>query len=223
MRDLRLSFWSSVYGCIGLILILSSRILSQYLITHPVRSVFFLDPLNYLLTLGCIIFILRATALAAESIKKLRRGKKLLQAIQIILFFDLLFQLSAQVLHFTLNVDITKNTVVTILSILTSLPSVCGLYALYFSKQLRSRVQYVALGFFIATVFWNVLRLGDKVLIPVLQKSSISKKGFVDVLQTVCAINDELSFILFVFFLIGLLIYAYYCGKAVRKMPEKPE
>lgn len=223
MRDLRLSFWSSVYGCIGMILLLSSRILSQYLIATPVRPVFFLDPLNYLLTLGSIIFILRATALAAESIRKLRRGKKLLQAIQLILIFDLLFQLSAQVLHFTLNIDITKNIIVAILSILTSLPSVCGLYALYFSKQLRSRVQYVALGLFIAAICWAVLRLGEKVLIPVLQNAKIGSIGFINGLSKVCAINDELSFMLFIAALIGLTIYAYYCGRAVRKMPEKSE
>ena len=223
MRDLRLSFWSSIHGCAGLVMLLVSRLLSVYLITNPVRSVCFLDPLNYLLTFGSILLFLRATALASASIKKLRTGKKLLMAIQLILGIDLLFALAVQVLHFTLNIDVTQNLIISVVSVLISLPSVCGLYALYFSKQLRSNMQYFAKGLFAVAVAWNILRLTETVVIPVLQDYGFGNAKLLNSLQTFVGINDEISFFLFVAALIGLIVYTYYCGNAVRKMPEKKE
>ena len=195
---MRLSFRASVYGCAALVCVLLSRILSVYLTLHPVRTVFFLDPLNYLLTTVCILLLLRATALAATSVKKMRYGRNILAVIQIFLILELLYQSGAQVLHFTLDININESLFVTAFASIISFPSVCGLYALYFSKLLRSKVQYYALGLFWASVGWNVLRIFDKVMIPLFERYTAIPQQTLQLCKAIAGINDEFSFLLFV-------------------------
>lgn len=221
MRDLRLSFWSSVYGCAGILCVLCSRMLSAYLVTHPVRPVFFLDPLNYLLVLGSLILLLQATTLASSSIKKLRTGKKILTAVQAILIFDIFYQVLAQVLHFTLSIDVNNSLLVLSIATVLSLPSVVGVYALYFSKQLRSNVQYAALGLFVLSVIWVILRLGEKIVIPLLEQHTDLPTQAMDIAKAITGINDVLSIILYGLAFIGIAVYAYFCARATLKMPEK--
>lgn len=221
MRDMRLSFWSSVYGCAALICIFLSRLISFYLQTAPDRLPRFADPFNYLLTLGAILLLLRATGTAGASIKKLRTGKNLLAIIQVILVIDLLYLIAAQVLHFTMNINIHNSPFVVVFATVISLPTVCGLYGLYFSKQLRSKIQYIACGLFCLTVLWNILQISEKVILPLLEQHTNISEQALKVLYTVAGINDELSLVMFIAAFIGLSIYAYYCGSAAKKMPEK--
>ncbi len=221
MRDMRLSFWSSIYGCAALICIFLSRITSFCIQIHPELLLRFSDPLNYLLTLGAILLLLRATGTASASVKKMRTGKNLLSIIQVILMIDLLYLVAAQVLHFTMDIDIHDSPFVVTAATFISLPSVCGLYALYFSKQLRSKIQYCAAGLVGLTVLWIILRIADKVILPLLERHASVSERILAVLGTITGINNEISLVLFVLSFIGLVIYAYYCGKAAKKMPEK--
>ena len=221
MRDMRLSFWSSVYGCAALVCVFLSRIVSFFLQTDPDRLPRFADPFNYLLTLGAILLLLRATGTAGASVKKSRTGKNILAAIQVVLVIELMYLIAAQILHFTLNIDIHQSPLVVTLATIISLPTVCGLYGLYFSKQLRSKMQYFACALFCMSVAWNILRLGEKVFLPLLQQHTDIAEQPLNTLTAVAGINNGLSLVMFIAAFIGLGIYAYYCGTAAKKMPEK--
>ncbi len=221
MRDMRLSFWSSIYGCAALLCVFLSRTVSFFLQTAPERLPRFADPINYLLTLGAILLLLRATGTASASVKKLRTGKNLITGIQIILVIDLMYLIAAQILHFTMNTDIHNSPIVVAVATVISLPTVCGLYGLYFSKQLRSRMQYVACGFFCISVLWNLLRLSEKVILPLLEQHTDIEQQTLRVLYRIAGINDIVSIVMFAAAFIGLSVYAYYCGAAAKKMPEK--
>ncbi|MBE6813675.1 MAG: hypothetical protein E7523_12460 [Ruminococcaceae bacterium] len=198
-----------------------SRIVSFCLQTRPEQLHRFSDPLNYLLTLGAILLLLRATGTASASVKKLRTGKKLLASIQVILVIELFYLLAAQVLHFTMNINIHNSPFVIAAATIISLPSVCGLYALYFSKQLRSKIQYLVSGLFFLAVLWNILRIAEKVLLPLLAQHTAISEQALKILYSVAGVNDILSLALFIAAFILLSVYAYFCGKAARKMPEK--
>lgn len=219
MRDMKLSFRSSIYGCMALIFIFLSRIISYLLQHHPEQLHRFSDPLNFLLTLGAILFLLRATGTAGASIKKLRTGKPLLTAIEIILMFDLFYLIGAQALHFTLGINIHNNLFVVFVSILISLPAVCGLYALYFSKQLRNNLRYPVCFLFWGCVIWLVLRILQKVFLPLVDQYTVLSDKVLEILYSITSINDTLSLILFICAFVLLCIYAYFCAKIIKKMP----
>ena len=221
MRDLRLSFWSSIYGCAALICIFLSRIVSYFLQTRPDQLPHFADAFNYLLTLGAILLLLRATGTAGASIKKLRTGKNLLATIQVVLVIDLMYLIAAQVLHFTMNIDIHSHPFVVAVATIVSLPTVCGLYGLYFSKQLRSKIQYFAAGLFGLSVLWNILRITEKVILPLLEQYTDIAEQVLHICNTVAGINNEISLVMFITSFLGLVVYAYYCGTAAKRMPEK--
>ncbi len=221
MRDMRLSFWSSVYGCASLLCVFLSRGISFLLQTHPEQLPRFSDSLNYLLTLGAILLMLRATGTAGASVKKLRTGKKLLMVIQVVLVIELMYLLAAQVLHFTMRINIHNSPFVVAATTVISLPTVCGLYALYFSKQLRSKIQYPVFGLFCLSVVWNILRITEKVILPLLQQYTDIHEQVLHGLQVIAGLNNALSLGMFIAAFLGLIVYAYYCGSAAKKMPEK--
>ncbi len=221
MRDMRLSFWSSVYGCVSLLCLLLSRFISYGLQTQPEQLPVFSDPFNFLLTLSAILLLLRATGTASASVKKLRTGKNILATIQIILIAELFYLIATQALHFTLDIDIMNSLAVRLFATVFSLPSVCGLYALYFSKQLRSKIQYFAYGLFCAAIVWNILRITEEVILPLLEQHTAITGQVLHMLYTVAGLNNAISLGMFIAAFLGLIVYAYYSGSAAKKMPEK--
>ncbi len=223
MRDIRLSFWSAVYGCFGLLCVILSRILSAYLIANADQTVGFLNPLNYLLTFGSLVLFLRAMYAAGSATKEMRVGKGFLRFMQASLIFDLFFQIAAQVLQFTLAIQATDSKIVLTIVTLFSVPSLIGIFSLYFSKQLRGIGRHFLFSLFVASVVRVVLRIGEQIILPLCSDYAIFPDNLQSGLEQFCSINDELSFIMYITSLAGLIVYAYYIGKAAKKMPEKTE
>ncbi len=223
MRDMRLSFWASVYGIFGLLFVLLSRILSAHLATVPHPFWRFSDPLNYLLTFASLILFLRAMYTASSATKEMRTDKGILRFMQSALILDIFFQFSAQVLQFTLNVRVTESKIVLAIVTLLSIPSLIGIFSLYFSKQLRGIAKRFLFGLFIASVTWVVLRLTEKVILPLCSDLAFLPHSLQSVSTQLCTVNQVLSFIIYILSVSGLTVYAYHIGKAAKKMPEKSE
>ena len=223
MRDIRLSFWSAVYGCFGLLFVILSRILSAHLLANADQTVGFLNPLNYLLTFGSLVLFLRAVYAAGSATKEMRAGKSFLRFMQASLIFDLFFQIAAQVLQFTLGIQVTDSKIVLTVVTLFSVPSLIGVFSLYFYKQLRGIGRHFLFGLFVVSVIRVILRIGEQILLPLCADHAVLSDNLQSGLEKICSINDELSFIIYVISLAGLIVYAYYIGKAAKKMPEKAE
>lgn len=221
MRDLRLTFWSTTFGGIGMLFLVASRILSFVISSRGELFAGIPGTVNFLVSLLALAAFFKAVRCAIAANRELNVTNSILYFVQYALLLDMAYQLFAQLYRFIIGQHLQLNAAFTVIIILLSLPSLLGLICFYTYKELRTKAKYLPLVLSILSAVCIVFRIGEVVVLPMLSQAKVLEQQTIEALMGITGINVYISFGINIAVIIILVCFAVFCGKTVKKMPEK--